>query len=190
MTTRTAATAARKDQILRAAIALLAEQGYQATTFDAICRLAGLSSKRLITYHFSGKGELFAAVAAKVVEDAEAYLRPSLEAAEGAREELFAFIRANTAFIAEHLDQVRALEQIIINGDRAWDPYHLDALKRLTELFAHGQRTGAFRPFDPRVMATTLRGAMDGAYGPLAEGMDPEQCANELVQIFDRATRP
>ncbi|MGW1696776.1 helix-turn-helix domain-containing protein, partial [Streptomyces sp. NPDC002399] len=55
MTTRQAATAARKDQIIRAAIALLAERGYQATTFEAICDKAGLSSKRLITYHFSSK---------------------------------------------------------------------------------------------------------------------------------------
>jgi len=155
-----------------------------------ICRQAGLSSKRLITYHFSGKAELFAAVAAKVVEDAEAYMRPSLAAAEGARDDLVTFIRANVAFLADHLDQVRALEQIILNGDRSWDPYHLDALKRLTELFADGQRTGAFRPFDPRLMATTLRAAIDGAFAPLAEGLDPERCADELVEIFDRATRP
>jgi AcrR family transcriptional regulator len=189
VSTREAATAARKDQIIRAAIALLAEHGYQATTFDAICRHAGLSSKRLITYHFAGKDELFAAVAAKVVEDAEAYMRPALDAAEGAREVLAAFIRTNVAFVAEHLDQVRALEQIILNGGRAWDPYHRDALKRLAELFSDGQRTGSFRAFDPQVMATVLRGALDGVYGPLAEGLDPEVCANELVEIFDRATR-
>jgi AcrR family transcriptional regulator len=190
VSTREAATAARKEQIIRAAIALLAGSGYQATTFDAICKKAGLSSKRLITYHFSGKDELFAAIAGQIVADAEAYMRPSLDAATGAREVLVVFIRANVRFVAEHLGEMRALEQIMVNGGEAWDPYHADSLKRLAGLFADGQRTGTFRPFDSRVMATALRGALDGVYGPLSGGLDPELCADELVEIFDRATRP
>jgi AcrR family transcriptional regulator len=86
MTIRQAATAARREQIIRAAIALLAERGYQATTFEAICEEAGLSSKRLITYHFSSKDELFAAVADQIVADGETFMRPAIAAATGARE--------------------------------------------------------------------------------------------------------
>jgi AcrR family transcriptional regulator len=54
MITRQAATAARKDQIICAAIALLADADYQATTFEAICDKAGLRNK-LITHHFASK---------------------------------------------------------------------------------------------------------------------------------------
>ncbi|MCQ4082798.1 TetR/AcrR family transcriptional regulator [Streptomyces sp. RB6PN25] len=189
-TTRQAATAARKDQIIRAAIALLAERGYQATTFEAICDKAGLSSKRLITYHFSSKDELFAAVADQIVTDAEAHMQPALGAATDARELLAALIRANVAFIAGHLEQMRALQQIILNGGRAWDRHHLESLNRLAGLFDNGQRTGAFRPCNSQIMAAALRASLDSTYGLLSAGLGTQRCASELVELFDRATRP
>ncbi|MGH4031655.1 TetR/AcrR family transcriptional regulator [Actinomycetota bacterium Odt1-20B] len=187
--TRRRATEARREQIISAAVALLAERGCQATTFDAICERAGLSSKRLITYHFAGKEELFTAIAAKVVADAEAFMRPALDAATGARELLITLIRANVTFMAGHLEQMKALQQIIFNGGHAWDEHHTDSVNRLAGLFTDGQRSGAFRPCNAQVMAVTLRAALDGVYEPLAEGIDPARCAEELVEIFDRATR-
>lgn len=30
----------------------------------------------------------------------------------------------------------------------------------------------------------------DSMYEPLSAGLDPDLCANELVEIFDRATHP
>ncbi|MGW4774695.1 TetR/AcrR family transcriptional regulator [Nocardia sp. NPDC004278] len=189
MTTRQAATAARRQQITHTAIALLGELGYQATTFEAICGRAGLSSKRLITYHFSSKDELFAAVADQIVADAEAHMRPTLEAATGARELLATVIRANVAFIAGHLPQVRALQQILLNGSHGvWERHHIESLNRLARLFAEGQRTGAFRPFDPQVMAAALRASIDSVVPLLSAGLDPDLCGNELVELFDRST--
>jgi AcrR family transcriptional regulator len=189
-TTRRQATAARKAQIVQAAVALLAAHGYQATTFDAICEQAGLSSKRLITYHFSSKDELFAAIAEQVVADAEAFTRPALDAATGAGQTLTAFIRATVAFMATHLDEMRALQQIILNGGYAWDEPHTESLNRLARLFADGRRTGEFRACNPQLMATVLRATLDSMYTPLSTGLDPGHCADELVELFDRATRP
>ncbi|MFI9724303.1 TetR/AcrR family transcriptional regulator [Streptomyces sp. NPDC052396] len=188
-TPRRQATAARKEQIARAAIAVLAERGYQATTFEAICAQAGLSSKRLITYHFSDKDALFEAVAERVVADAEAAIRPALDAASGARAKLAALIRANVTFMAGHLDQMRALQQIILNGGHAWERHHAESLDRLSDLFAHGRRAGEFRSGNPRIMAAVLRASLDGVYEPLSAGIDPGECAEELVEFFDRATR-
>jgi AcrR family transcriptional regulator len=188
-TPRRQATAARKEQIVRAAVALLAERGYQATTFDAICEQAGLSSKRLISYHFSSKDELFAAIAETVVADAATFMRPALDAATGARARLAAFIRANVAFMAAHPEQLRALEQIILNGGHAWDQHHIESLDALAALFVEGQRTGAFRPGNSQVMAAALRAALDGMHRLLSSGLEPVECADELVELFDRATR-
>ncbi|MGW1195264.1 TetR/AcrR family transcriptional regulator [Streptomyces sp. NPDC002536] len=191
MTTRQAATAARKEQITRAAIALLAEHGYQATTFEAICKEAGLSSKRLITYHFAGKDELFAAVADQVVADAETFMRPALDTATGARELLATVIRANVAFLAAHAPQVRALQQILLNGGLgSYERHHVEGLRRLSRLFADGQREGVFRAFDPQVMAASLRASIDSTAPLLSAGLDPDACANELVGLYDRAVRP
>ncbi|WP_405182284.1 TetR/AcrR family transcriptional regulator [Nocardia sp. NBC_01377] len=189
MTAHQAATAARRHQIAGAAVALLGELGYQATTFEAICNRAGLSSKRLITYHFSSKDELFAAVADQIVDNAETHMRAALEAATGARELLATVIRANVAFIADHLPQVLALQQILLNGGHgAWERHHVESLNRLAQLFTEGQRTGAFRPFDTQVMAAVLRASIDSVVPLLSAGIDPVLCGNELVELFDRAT--
>lgn len=187
-TSREAATEARREQITHAAISVLAQRGYQATTFDAICVEAGLSSKRLITYHFSTREELLEAVADRVAADAEAYIVPALEGANGARELLAAVIRANVAFMATHLEQMRALQQIILNGAQAWERHHTESVNRLAGLFAEGQRVGVFRPCNARLLAAVLRASIDSMYEPLSRGVDPDVCANELVVTFDRAT--
>ncbi|MQY30400.1 TetR/AcrR family transcriptional regulator [Nocardia aurantia] len=189
MATRQAATAARREQITGTAIALLGELGYQATTLEAICTAAGLSSKRLITYHFSSKDELFAAVADQIAADAEASVRSALEAVTGARDLLAAVIRSNVAFIAGHLPQMRALQQILLNGGHeAWERHHIESQNGLARLFEQGQRTGAFRSFDPQVMAAALRASIDGVVPLFSAGLDPVVCENELVELFDRAT--
>ncbi|RJO73341.1 TetR/AcrR family transcriptional regulator [Nocardia panacis] len=183
------ATVARKKQITGAAITLLGEIGYQATTLEAICKEAGLSSKRLITYHFSSKDDLFAAVADQIATDAETSVRSAFETATGARELLATVIRANVEFIADHLPQVRALQQILLNGDHGvWERHHVESLNGLARLFEQGQRTGAFRPFDAKVMAAALRASIDSMVPLLSTGLDPDQCGNELVELFDHAT--
>ncbi|MCK2212310.1 TetR family transcriptional regulator [Actinomadura sp. ATCC 31491] len=188
-TRRAAASEARKAQIASATIAVLAERGYAETTFEAICAHAGLSSKRLITYHFSSKDQLLEAVVRQVVADAAAFMRPALEAAEGARAQLAAFIRANIAFIAAHPAHVRAVQQIAHNQAPVGGDEQDAATARLAALFADGQRTGAFREFDGPIMATALRAAIDAVADRVVNGLDPGRCADELVELFDRATR-
>ncbi|GGT41131.1 TetR/AcrR family transcriptional regulator [Nonomuraea spiralis] len=186
--TRQAATEARKAQIAAAAIAVLAERGYAETTFDSICERAGLSSKRLISYHFSTKDQLFEAVVRQVVTDAAASMRPAIEAASGARAQLEAFIRANVAFIAAHPAHVRAVQQIAFNRTPVGGGERDAAIGRLAALFEDGRRTGAFRAFDSVLMAMALRAAIDAVADRVAGGLDPDHCATELVDLFDRAT--
>ncbi|MFI6928467.1 TetR/AcrR family transcriptional regulator [Nonomuraea spiralis] len=186
--TRQAATEARKAQIAAAAIAVLAERGYAETTFDSICERAGLSSKRLISYHFSTKDQLFEAVVRQVVTDAAAFMRPAIEAASGARAQLEAFIRANVAFIAAHPAHVRAVQQIAFNRTPVGGGERDAAIGRLAALFEDGRRTGAFRAFDSVLMAMALRAAIDAVADGVAGGLDPDRCATELVDLFDRAT--
>ncbi|GAA3161445.1 TetR/AcrR family transcriptional regulator [Nonomuraea salmonea] len=185
-----AATAARKEQITRTAITLLAGRGYRATTFEAIRTEAGLSSKRLITYHFSGKDELLAAVADQIVADSERYMLAALDGVTGARELLAAVIRANVRFIADHPQEVEALRQILLNGGLSdYERHDVHSQERLARLLDMGQQTGAFRPFDTRIMAAALRASIDGVAPLIADGVDPGLCANELVEHFDRSTR-
>ncbi|MER7209079.1 helix-turn-helix domain-containing protein [Streptosporangium sp. NPDC020072] len=188
-TRRAAATEARRAQIASATIAVLAERGYAETTFEAICEHAGLSSKRLISYHFSTKEQLFEAVVGQVTADAAAFMRPRLDAATGARALLEAYIRANIAFVAAHPGHVRAIQQIVYNHVPVGGREHDAAIGRLVALFEDGQRAGTFRAFDGELMGTALRSAIDATADRVVNGHDADHCADELVEIFDRATR-
>jgi len=187
--TQAGSTAARRDQIVAATIGVLAERGYAATSYDAICAVAGLSSKRLISYHFTSKDELLAEVLHRVTADAGEYMRPAIEVAEGPAAKLAAYLRANIEFIAAKPDHVRAVQQIVLSQASVPDEEADGAIARLVGLFAEGQRSGAFRPFDPTLMAVTLRAAIDAVAGRLVAGADPQLCADELTETFDRATR-
>jgi AcrR family transcriptional regulator len=181
--TRHAASEARKAQIAEATIAVLADRGYAATTFEAICEQARLSSKRLISYHFAGKDELFATVVRRVLADAAAFARPALDAAPDARARLLAYVRAHVAYAAAHPDRVRAVRQIAVN---AGSPDYEAAVGEVATLLADGQRTGAFRSFDPALMAAVFRAGLD----VLPELPYPDRYADELADTVDRATRP
>jgi AcrR family transcriptional regulator len=187
--TQAGSTAARRDQIVAATIGVLAERGYAATSYDAICAVAGLSSKRLISYHFTSKDELLAEVLHRVTTDAGEYMRPAIEAADGPAAKLAAYLRANIEFIAAKPDHVRAVQQIVLSQATVPDEEADGAIARLVSLFDEGQRSGDFRPFDSALMAVTLRAAIDAVAGRLVAGADPRRCADELTEIFHRATR-
>ncbi|MFF0338802.1 TetR/AcrR family transcriptional regulator [Kribbella sp. NPDC004875] len=188
-TDRSRSTAARRDQIVAATITVLAERGYAATSYEAICEIAGLSSKRLISYHFTTKDELLAEVLRRITGDAADVMRPAIEAADGPDDKLAAYIRSNVEFIAARPDHVRAVQQIVFGGAHVPAEESDAAVSRLVALFEQGQRTGFFRKFDPVLMAVTVRAAIDAVAGRLIAGADPELCATELAETFRRATR-
>ncbi|TDU89536.1 TetR family transcriptional regulator [Kribbella voronezhensis] len=186
---RAGSTAARRDQIVEATIAVLAERGYAAASYDAICEVAGLSSKRLISYHFTSKDELLAEVLHRVTTDAGAFMRPALDAAAGPAAKLAAYIRSNVEFIASRPDHVRAVQQIVFGQVPVPSEESDGAIARLAGLFDDGQRSGDFRTFDSTLMAAALRAAIDAVAGRLVAGADPQVCADELTETFHRATR-
>ncbi|GAA4573571.1 TetR/AcrR family transcriptional regulator [Planotetraspora kaengkrachanensis] len=186
---RARATQARREQIVQATIEVLAERGYAGTTFEAICGHAGLSSKRLISYHFATKDDLLADVLTKVLSDAAAYMHPRITAAEGPREKLAAYIRTNVEFITANPAHVRAVQQIVVNAVPVTEGSQDRALDLLAELFEQGQRAGEFRAFDAQLMSMAVRATMDTVAARLLTGLDPAVAAEELVTIFDLATR-
>ncbi|GAB1819830.1 TetR/AcrR family transcriptional regulator [Herbidospora sp. RD11066] len=184
---RASATQARRDQIVQATIEVLAERGFTGTSFEAICGHAGLSSKRLISYHFATKDDLLAAVLTKVLTDAAAYMHPKIVTAESSREKLATYIRTNVEFIAANPAHIRAVQQIAFNTQPtgAGNP----ALALLAQLFDQGREAGEFRAFDPHLMAMTVRATIDAVADRLVTGLEPVAAAEELVTTFDLATR-
>ncbi|WP_433223151.1 TetR/AcrR family transcriptional regulator [Dactylosporangium sp. CS-047395] len=184
---------ARRAQIVTAAIDTIAELGYGNASFARIAKRAGISSTRLISYHFDDKAELVRAVVGAVLTDAAEFMQKRLRAAEGRQELLTVYIESNLQFLAEHPTAIRAVIEIAANA-RAEDGTPLvrpddfdDPTTRLIVLFREGQQAGDFREFDPAVMAVTLRAAIDAAAS--VPDLDPHAYAAELVALFTLATR-
>jgi AcrR family transcriptional regulator len=182
---------ARREQIITAAVAVIADVGYARASFARIAERAGLSSTRFISYHFAGKGELMAAVVRDVVASIAEEVGSRLAGESTASGMLRTYIEAVVSFIDANRAEMIALTEIMLGGgfddgiaaDRS-------ATADLESILTFGQSSGEFRDFDPWVMATTVQRSVDGL--PFALQADPAiDCASyagELVTIFELAT--
>lgn len=195
---RSVTATARRAQIIEATIEVLAEMGYAQTSFARIAEQAGLSSTRLISYHFAGKGELLEQVVAVVTDAAAEYMGPRIEAAAPGRERLRAYIESNLEWMAESRTQIVALLAIFnavpysAGGQpAAYAGHYQIVIARLEDYLRQGQRTAELRAFPPRMAAVTIRAAIDAAGYRL--GGDPDfdvaGYGRELADFFDQAVR-
>lgn len=188
---------ARRQQIIDATIATIAELGYANASFARIAERAGLSSTRLISYHFAGKADLVGAVLATVYTNMGTFMASRLAGTTDPAGALRAYITGVVRYIAENRAPMTALMQIFLDyrdpsGGRSYEPDDdRSTLAPLRRILADGQRTGAFRDFDTFVMAATIQRAVDGIPFLLASqpDIDLDAYAEELAEIFDRATR-
>ena len=195
---RTFIEAARRAQIVDAAVAVIAEAGYGQASLARIADRIGVS-KGVISYHFAGKEDLVQEVIAEVVAKAVAYMQPRVEAEPTAAGKLTTAIESNLAFMDEHRDQMIALSEIAVSTRGAGgsqDPAVARVLRHgasaLRQLLAAGQAAGEFRPgFDPAVMAAAIRAAIDAVPPRLARepDFDVRHYSRELTDLFAIATR-
>ncbi|MEV6560440.1 TetR family transcriptional regulator [Nocardia sp. NPDC051756] len=194
---RTFTEAARRTQIVDAAIEVVAEHGLPNTSFAKIAQAAGLSSTGMISYHFRGKDELIREVADEIVRVNTEFVVAKLRHESGYGATLRAYFAANLALLDEYPKHQRALASIVANA-RPADPQTVSLIEHVGEIartqeqwLREGQRAGAFRAFDPAVMGLAIRAARDAAVARAADDpdFDAAACARELADLFDRATR-
>ena len=187
---------ARRAQLIECAIETLATEGYAQASLAHIAQRAQVS-KSAITYYFSSKEELLKQVVLEVYNGAGAYIGPRVAAQSSASERLRAYIEAHIEYISQHLNQMMALAEIGLNARNADGAPPLasltgePALNPLIRLLRQGQEAGEFRDFDARVVAITIRRAIDGT-SPLLIGhpdLDVGHYTRELVTLFEYATR-
>jgi AcrR family transcriptional regulator len=196
---RTFTEAARRAQIVEAAIETIAEVGFARASLARIGERIGIS-KGLIGYHFAGKDDLITQVVLEILEQGKAYMRPRIlaQAATGPGF-LRAYIESNLAFMREHRNHMVAIVEIARGGitadgqQRFYGDADIDeAVQILAQHLAHFQAVGEFRPdFDPWVMAVAIRAAVDAVPRRLAHDPDPDvdRYATEIAKLFDVATR-
>lgn len=180
------------------AIDVLAEFGYAHTTLARVARAAGVS-KGVISYHFSGKDELLEQVVTSVYTAGAEYVAPMVAAATTASEKLRTYLRSNIEFLRDHHTHIVALTEVVLNLRRADGRLRFSGeaegvepmLAPLQEVFRQGQVDGEFRDFDRRTMAWNVRTLIDGINQrrTVEPELDFDACADELVTMFDLATR-
>lgn len=192
--------AARRAQIIGATIATIGELGYAKTSFARIKEKAGLSSTRIISYHFTNKAGLMQAVLSTVSDIKERFLT---ERAAGRtdpadrRGMLREYIASEVAFLGAYPECVRVfLEMGAAGEDKDGWPMAKPVVEQLrvgqlTRQLTQGQREGAFGEFSPAIMAMAIRQAVDGVAAQLAADpeLDLERYGTELADLFERTTR-
>ena len=192
---RTFIESARRAQIVASAIETIADVGYSGASFARIAENLGIS-RGLISYHFAGKDDLMKQVVRDVIEKGMAYMRPRILAGVTGPGMLRAYIESNLAFISENRKDLIAVLEIArsTDGRRLFygDSDVVDAVRALEHLLSGFQKAGQLRPdFDPHVMATMVRAAIDTVPPRLARDpdLDIDHYAKEIASIFDLATR-
>lgn len=177
-----------------AAIEVIGESGYARASLTRIALRAG-TSRGLISYHFSGRQDLIAAVVARIFADGAEFMRPRLVAAATPGEMLHAYLWSNLEYMRDHRVQFVALVEIATNGSRGDLRPEGEATPRgvpgLESILRAGQESGDFRQFDPRVMAAAIHSVIDAIPHQMVADpdLDVDACAREIVTLFSRATR-
>jgi AcrR family transcriptional regulator len=184
--------AARRAQIVDAAIATVNELGFARSSLAQIARRAG-TSKSVISYHFDDKEELLEQVVAQVFREAGERIVAAVDKESAWSGKLAAYIRAELAFVRDSREQMAAATEILISH-RSPDgvPMYLQGGDEETELLESilrgGQSAGDFGSFDVNVAAVTVLHAVDGALTQSHKdpSTDLDAYANHLVQLVLR----
>ncbi|MGV9800380.1 TetR/AcrR family transcriptional regulator [Mycobacterium sp. NPDC003449] len=187
---------ARRRQIIASAVEVLSEVGYGNASLARIAEHAGIS-KGVISYHFAGKDDLMTQVVIQLFVSGAEYMAPFLEAAQGCRNQLRAYIESNLAYIEANRAFVAAMTEVVFNlRDADGAPKFINSgnddemIAPLVELLADGQRTGEFGAFDPTVTAKLIRDSIDGIAGRAVREPDFDVAAYTaaLTRLYESAT--
>lgn len=92
---------ARREQIVAAAMEVIATSGYGQASIAKIAHHIGVA-KSVVLYHFKTKSDIIEATVTTVFTQAAIAIAPAVAAATTAAGKLAAYIRANAAFIANN----------------------------------------------------------------------------------------
>ena len=139
---------------------------------------------------------MFEQVIQAIYTEGARFLGPPIAVQPTATLMLRTYIQTNVEYIGTHRLQMLAIREIVLNFRPADGKLRSVLLKESSILDAieailrKGQQDGEFRAFDLRVMAITIRQAIDVVPRWLSANpnLDVEAYARELVTLFDRAT--
>ena len=185
----------RRDQLIGCVIDALAELGFQGTSVAEVAQRAGVS-KGVVTYHFPAKDDLILAAVARIFDSVTEALETRLRTTSP---ETFVadYINAWVEYYGTETRYMLAIREIWGNFRDAAGHQHFGSqavegeLGVVQRVFEYGQAQGILGTFDPRVMAVSIKAALDALLNELANDpdLDLETYGAELVALFQRATQ-
>jgi TetR/AcrR family transcriptional regulator, fatty acid metabolism regulator protein len=186
----------RRDQLIDCALDAIVDLGFQGTSVAEVAKRAGVS-KGVVTYHFAAKDDLIFAVVAQIFDSITEALETRLR---GTSPETFVadYINAWVDYYRTETRYMLAIREIWGNFRDEGGHHHFGAqavegeLGVVRQVFEYGQAQGILREFDARVMAASIKAALDALLDRLAADpeLDLEAYGRELVTLFERASRP
>lgn len=185
----------RREQLLGCAIDAIVDLGFHGMSVGEVARRAGVS-KGVVTYHFAAKDDLIHEVVAQIFDSITEFLESRL--GRTSPETFVAdYIFAWVEYYRTHTRYMLAIGEIWGNfrdetGSRRFGEQaiagELADVQRALEL---GQANGSRGQFSARVMAVTMKAALDALLAQLAADpeLDLKAYGDELVALFERATR-
>ena len=190
--TATKAVPAKKLAVLKAALRLFLEQGFGATSMDAIAREAGVSKATLYA-HVKSKEELFAAITATCAEQMLA-AQTAFEHESDLRTALLRFARDHVALLLS--PEGAAMYRIVIAetprfpelGRTFYENGPAIRMKALTEYLRRADAAGVLKVDDAALAAGEFVGALGGpVHLRLMLGHDGEIGKTEQEALVEHA---
>lgn len=179
--------ASSREKILDAAVELIAERGYSATSVDALCRRAGIV-KTALYWHFGSKEGLLAAVIDRVASAWIDELRSTVSRAGEPEERLAVALAGMRRILEQRPELLRLLLSVLLERAEGDD----ETRAALQRAFLRARRaivetieatTPGVR--DPDLIAHTIVSLMQGAL--LLRLADPE--GTDLDRVFAEIER-
>ncbi|GAA1557628.1 TetR/AcrR family transcriptional regulator [Brevibacterium picturae] len=164
---------ARRSQFIECALEALAELGFTGTTIAEVARRAEVS-KSVVLYHFGSKQELLEAVVEEVYAGAAPDLLAAMEAAQGHRGKLDAYLHGCVMFAWANQRRLAGVGEIFRNlrkADGQLRYSHADSealISWVEQMILDGQQAGEFGPVDARTAAVMIRATIDALPGVFA----------------------
>lgn len=186
----------RREQLIDCAINAIVELGFPGASVAEVAERAGVS-KGVVTYHFAAKDDLIFAAVAEIFDS----ITQALESRLGGT--------SPATFIADYInawvDYYRTETRYVVAIREIWGNFRdedgrqhfgSDAvageLGVVEQVLEYGQAEGILGKFDARVMAVSIKAALDALLSQVATDteLDLDAYGAELVRLFERATRP
>ncbi|PRX97724.1 TetR/AcrR family transcriptional regulator [Allonocardiopsis opalescens] len=181
---------ARREQIIRLTIGLIAEHGYAGTSLARIAAAASIS-KAAVLYHFDTKNAVIRAAYDTVMAALTEQVAAAIHAADSPAAAVEAYISALIGHMDRHPDHTRMIVEALDDANAtgiADTPDSPGRRQPLAKLIEAAKSSGEYRDdIDPRTHAIILSGAIDAV---VAESLaDPRYSLTEAAQAVIELTR-